>query len=120
MPRGAVGHAEAEPQPTEPLLAEIYAASVQGRGVLAKRGEQRLQRLAHRREARPLSLPGELCASLDGFSLHTMVALEADDHAGRERLARPPIASERLSLAEDGRIVYALRRHWKDGTRGTR
>jgi hypothetical protein len=40
---------------------------------------------------------------------------------GRERLcrylARPPIASERLSLAEDGRVVYALRRHWKDGTR---
>ena len=49
------------------------------------------------------------------------VALEADDHAGRERLCRyltrPPIASERLSLDEDGRVVYRLRRHWKDGTR---
>jgi hypothetical protein len=32
-------------------------------------------------------------------------------------LARPPIASERLSLAQDGRVVYALRRHWKDGMR---
>ena len=30
---------------------------------------------------------------------------------------RPPIASERLSLAEDGRVVYALHRHWKDGIR---
>ena len=42
------------------------------------------------------------------------------DHAGRERaryLTRPPIASERPSLAEDGRVVYRLRRHWKDGTR---
>jgi hypothetical protein len=62
-----------------------------------------------------------LCASLDGFSLHAKVALEADDHAGRERLcrylARPAIASERLSLAEDGRVVYRLRRHWRDGTR---
>src|SRR5207247_1944976 len=29
----------------------------------------------------------------------------------------PPIATERLSLAEDGRVIYALRRHWKDGTR---
>ena len=33
-------------------------------------------------------------------------------------LARPPLASERLSLAADERVVYALRRHWKDGTRG--
>jgi hypothetical protein len=60
-----------------------------------------------------------LCASLEGFSLHAKVALEAGDVEGQERLclARPPIASERLSLAEDGRVVYALRRHWKDGTR---
>ncbi|MEQ1895656.1 MAG: transposase, partial [Planctomycetota bacterium] len=47
-------------------------------------------------------MPGQLCASLDGFSLHAKVALEADDHDGRERLcrylARPAIASERLSL----------------------
>lgn len=61
------------------------------------------------------------CASLDGFSLHAKVALEAHDHDGRERLcrylARPAIASERLSLAENGRVVYRLRRHWKDGTR---
>jgi hypothetical protein len=95
--------------------------AVQGRGVLAERGASRLRPLAHRREARPLSLPGELCASLEGFSLHAKVALEAEAHAGRERLARylmrPPIASERLSLAADGRVVYALRRHWKDGTR---
>ncbi|NOT31911.1 MAG: hypothetical protein HOP15_15805 [Planctomycetes bacterium] len=27
------------------------------------------------------------------------------------------MATERLSLAENGRVVYALRRHWKDGTR---
>jgi len=105
-----------QPEPEEPLLAELYAASVQGRGVKAERGE-----LARRRDARPLALPGQLCASLDGFSLHAKVALEADDHAGLERLcrylARPAIASERLSLAEDGCVVYRLRRHWRDGTR---
>ena len=106
--------AEVEPEPDEPLLAEIYSASLQGRGVLAERGQPGLEPLGRRREARPLSLPGELCASLAGFSLHAKVALEADDHAGRERLARyltrPPIASERLSLAEDGRVVYCFRR----------
>ena len=67
--------------------------------MLAERGESALRPLGYRRDARPLSLPGELCASLDGFSLHAKVALEADDYAGRERLTRylmrPPIASER-------------------------
>lgn len=66
-------------------------------------------------------MPGELCASLGGLSLHAKVALEAEDGEGRERLARhllrPPIAGERLSLDEHGRVVYRLRRHWKDGTR---
>ena len=112
---------ELEPVPDEPLLAELYAASVQGRGVLAERGESALRPIAHRRDARPLSLPGELCASLGGLSLHAKVTLVADDHEGRERLARyllrPPIASERLSLDEHGRVVYRLRRHWNDGTR---
>jgi hypothetical protein len=69
------------------------------------------------RDGRPLSLPGELCASLGGLSLHTKVALEADDHEGRERLARYllrlPIASERLSVDEHGRVLYRLRRHWR-------
>ncbi len=48
------------------------------------------------------------------------VEIEAD-RDGLERLcrylARPPIATERLSLAPDGRVIYALRRHCKDGTR---
>jgi len=41
----------------------------------------------------------------------------------RERLehlcryvARPAIATTRLALAADGRVVYGLRRHWRDGT----
>jgi hypothetical protein len=112
---------EDEREPAEPLLAELYADSVQGRGVLAERGETALQPLGHRRDARPLSLPGELYASLGGLSLHAKVALQADDHAGRERLARyllrPPIASERLALDEHERVVYRLRRHWNDGTK---
>jgi len=112
---------EPPPEPTEPLLAELYAASVQVRGVELERGEPRVEPRTRRRDARPLALPGQLCASLDGFSLHAKVALEADDHDGRERLcrhlARPAIASERLALAEDGHVVYRLRRHWKDGTR---
>jgi hypothetical protein len=107
-------------EPDEPLLAELHAASVQGRGALADRGEPS-KLLRPRPGTRPASLPGELCASLGGLSLHAKVALAADDFDGRERLARylarPAIASERLSLDAHGRVVYRLRRHWKDGTR---
>jgi hypothetical protein len=114
-------HDEEELQPDEPLLAELYAASVQGRAVLAEKAGSAVERLGHRREARPLFLPGELCCDIAGFSLHAKVAIEAHDRNGLERLcrylARPPIAAERLSLAPDGRVIYALRRHWKDGTR---
>ena len=37
-----------------------------------------------------------------------------------ERLARyagrPPLATERLSLLPDGRLLYRLKRRWRDGT----
>src|SRR5262245_58195372 len=49
-----------------------------------------LRPLAHCRDARPHSLPGELCASLGGLSLHAKVALGG----------------------EHGCVVYRLRRHW--------
>ncbi|MBK7644621.1 MAG: transposase [Planctomycetes bacterium] len=53
-------------------------------------------------------------------SLHAKVRIEAQDREGLERLcryiARPPIKVERLSLAPDGRVIYGLRRHWRDGT----
>jgi len=30
-------------------------------------------------------------------------------------VTRPPIQLERLSLAPDGKVIYALRRRWRDG-----
>jgi hypothetical protein len=46
----------------------------------------------------------------------------AEDRKRLERLcryiARPAIATERLSECEDGRIEYSLRRPWRDGTTG--
>jgi hypothetical protein len=32
-------------------------------------------------------------------------------------LARPPIATERLTGLEDGRVRYELKKAWRDGTR---
>jgi len=33
-----------------------------------------------------------------------------------ERLCRSPVALERLKLLSDGRLLYKLKKHWKDGT----
>jgi hypothetical protein len=31
-------------------------------------------------------------------------------------VSRPPIANERLSRLADGRVLYRLKRRWRDGT----
>ncbi len=59
-----------------------------------------------------------LCArSPEGIELHAAVRVKASDRKGLERLcrylARPAIASERLSWTDDGRIEFRLKRTWK-------
>jgi len=93
---------------------------VQSRTALGARRGARDERVGRRPDPRARSLPGELCCDVEGFSLHARIAIEAHERDRLERLcrymARPPIASGRLSLTPDGKVVYALRRHWKDGT----
>ena len=64
--------------------------------------------------------PAGLLARADGFSLHAGVTVGATDTAKRERLcqylARPPVAHDRLSLTRDGRVAYALKTPYRDGT----
>jgi len=90
---------EDEVQPDEPLLAELYAASVQGRVAIGEESGASVERLGRRRDARPLFLPGELCCDIEGFSLHAKVEIEGHDRDAIERLcrylARPPIAVPR-------------------------
>jgi hypothetical protein len=55
-----------------------------------------------------------------GSSLHAQVLVpksqrERIDHL-RRYVARPAIATERLSLARNDRVIYGLRRRWRDGT----
>ena len=60
------------------------------------------------------------CASCDGIALHAAVAIPAHDRRRLERFVRyatrPPLATDRLSNREDGRLVYRLRHRWRDGT----
>ena len=58
-------------------------------------------------------------AELDGFNVHAGVTVKAGDRVGLERLcrygARPPFSLERLSLLDDGRVAYLLRKPRKNG-----
>ncbi len=60
------------------------------------------------------------CAMVSGFSVHANVAIEARDRPRLERLcryvARPAVATERLPELPDGRLLYRLKRPWRDGT----
>ncbi|MBM4015602.1 MAG: hypothetical protein FJ293_11650 [Planctomycetes bacterium] len=72
------------------------------------------------RPPRPPPLPGSLCADHGGFSLHAKVLVLAGELERLEHLCRYvtrlPIATQRLVLSPDGRVVYGLKRHWRDGT----
>ena len=77
-------------------------------------------RLGARREFRKPFVPGSLCSDYEGFSLHAQVLVPQGQRERLEHLcryvARPALATERLSLAPNGRVIYRLRRHWRDGT----
>ncbi len=105
----------------QPLLAQLYGASVTGRIATGRRAGQRVLRVGDCIDAEDLpELQGERCASVSGVSLHANVAVPARDRRRLERLcryvARPPVATERLSRLEDGRLLYRLKHRWRDGT----
>ena len=105
----------------EPLLAELYSASVSGRIATGPRAGRRVVRVGDGEDMSDATLPaGRCCAAVAGFSVHAGVCVPARDRMRLERLARyagrPPLATERLSLLRDGRLLYRLKRRWRDGT----
>jgi hypothetical protein len=110
-----------EPEPPEdPSLLDLcQAAAVQGRIALGPNAGSHPGRMRRCPEtsSRP---PSPLSAVLDGFSLHGGVAIGCGETARLERLCRyltrPPLAAERLSFHDDGRVRYTFRRAWRDGT----
>jgi hypothetical protein len=58
----------------------------------------------------------DLCLQKDGFSLHARRSIQDTDRNGLERLlrygARAPIAGSRLSIDEQGQVVYRLAKPW--------
>jgi hypothetical protein len=104
------------------LLPLLQAASIQGRVALGPEAGSRVSRLGSP------PVPGskkavvikELCADLDGFTLHAAVRVESKEGSRLEHLCRyvtrPPLSTERLSLDEQGRVVQELRVPFRDGT----
>ena len=104
---------EEDPIPFEsPHLGTCYAASIQGR--------DRVTRVGRNPDAPYVAFTGERCAEAEGFTLHANVHIHGRDRSALEHLirymARPAVASQRLSLLPDGRVSYRLRRTWNDGT----
>jgi hypothetical protein len=112
----------ADPLPAEdPLLAALYGASVQSCIATGRRAGQRVLRFGDPGEAADLEEPvSSRCVTLGGFSIHAEVGVSARDRRRLERLCRyvgrPPLATGRLSLLGDGRLLYRLKRRWRDGT----
>jgi hypothetical protein len=103
-----------------PLLAALAESS--SRGVIAtgpRRGCRVLRVRGATAEVEALVL-GRLCAQVEGFNLQAATRVAANDRQGLERmgryLARPPIAADRLSQLDDGRLELRLKRPWRDGT----
>ena len=119
--------AEAEVQEADPLsnddpgMASLLANSVRRKiavGSNTGRGVVRLGDQIDGDHLDPFESPR--CAMVSGFSVHANVAIEARDRLRLERLcryaARPAVATERLSELPDGRLLYRLKRPWRDGT----
>ena len=107
---------------SDPGLAALYAAAVRGRIATGPNAGNRLATFGGDQiDADSLeAMASPRCAAAAGFNLHANVSIGARDRERLERLlryaARPALALERLSALPDGRIVYRLKRPWKDGT----
>ena len=110
------------PEHEQGLLPFLYAASIQGLSALGSQPGARIERLgiAPERVGGRAVVIKELCAELDGFSLHAAVRIDAGRTSRLEHLcryiARPPLSNERLSLSRDGKVILELRAPFRDGT----
>jgi len=98
-----------------------FERSVSGRAATGRRAGRRVMKVGDEIDVENQTLAsGSCCASVAGYSVHAGVRIPAHDRMRLERLARyagrPPLATERLSLLPDGRLLYRLKRSWRDGT----
>jgi hypothetical protein len=128
--RGLLREPGDEPAPVkgaeDSLLPYLQAASVQSKvaaGENAGRSSPRLvDSSAVHSDCNRLELPpGALKVERDGYSLHAATRIEVGRRADLEHLlrymARPALCQGRLILRDDGKVIWNLRKPWRDGTR---
>jgi hypothetical protein len=103
-----------------PVLVAMAEASVGGVVATGPRRGRRIIRVRGAAADVDAFVMGRLCVEVEGFNLQAATRISASDREGLERmaryLARPPIATERLSRLDDGRLELRLKRPWRDGT----
>ncbi|MCP4243707.1 MAG: transposase [bacterium] len=111
----------------EPGLAACYEVAASGVGISGPRAGKSSLRLVRGggREAPPgdkLEGRDEPVGEYAGINLYAKQFVHGRDRKQLERLCRyvtrPPVANDRLSLRDDGRLELAFKNVWKDGTRG--
>lgn len=102
----------------EPLLSEIYGASIAGTLVLGENRGRRVMRLVERRPCAEAQTAPVRAAY--GFDVHAGVHSEAGRTKALERLCkyvlRPPAANDRFEHHGNSRIAVRLKKPWADGT----
>jgi hypothetical protein len=94
-----------------------YAAAAAGTDLFGERAGSPALRLV----GPSLARPPEPVAIASGVNVHAAGRVHGNDREQLQRpcryLGRPPIAEERLTRTDDGRLRHELERAWKDGTR---
>jgi len=118
---------EADPQQADPLsqkadaMAALLANSVRRKIAVGSYTGRGIVRVGDQIDEDSMdAFESPRCAMVSGFSVHANVHIETRDRMRLGRLirycARPAVATERLSELPDGRLLYRLKRPWRDGT----
>jgi hypothetical protein len=122
--RGLVNGVPCEEDPLsqdDPGMAAILANSVRRRIAVGSNTGRGVVRFGDQIDADNMTtFESPRCAMVSGFSIHGNVCIEARDRMRLERLCRyagrPAVSTERLTALPDGRLLYRLKRPWRDGT----
>lgn len=104
----------------EDTLDQFGAASLQYQVILGPNAGSRVMTLRNPLNSTPAGTSKPFTVARDGFSLNAAVSCQAHQRSKLERLcryvARPPLALERLSVTDEGKLRYALKHPYSNGT----
>jgi hypothetical protein len=99
-------------------IKEASIKSYIATGPRAGQEVRRLRSLGH--DGERAVLKSSRCVSINGFSIHADTMVKKHRGQDLEKLlrymARPPLSLDRLSLDDDGNVVWRLRNIFSDGT----